>query len=268
MGPLRSVEDLRIGQGLSKWLSALCDKVFHACPVIPNELINRRHLSAAAVAARRNLMEAMLERPYEANLGFTGGAAEATMYHAILAKSGLHKRVGDRGFFDSPNDEWMPVWNAIQAFVTDTADGPKPVTDLYERLAHPPFGIRSGIVPVLLLAYLLKHRHEVALYEENVYVPGVRIEVMERLTRQPHFSVFGLSELIQNTLFSSNRCREFRCSREADDDEHGSDRIVAIVEPLVRFVSSLRPYAKVTKRFRTTSCRRPAGDPAPRILTR
>lgn len=237
----------------SKWLSALCDKVFHACPVIPNELINRRHLSAAAVAARRNLMEAMLERPYEANLGFTGGAAEATMYHAILAKSGLHKRVGDRGFFDSPNDEWMPVWNAIQAFVTDTADGPKPVTDLYERLAHPPFGIRSGIVPVLLLAYLLKHRHEVALYEENVYVPGVRIEVMERLTRQPHlFSLRSFRVNPEHAVLLEQVSRIPLFSRGRDDDEHGSDRIVAIVEPLVRFVSSLRPYAKVTKRFRDT----------------
>lgn len=234
----------------SKWLSEICDEIYFACPVIPNELINRRHPSSAAVAARRNLMEAMLERQYEPNLGFTGGAAEATMYHAILAKSGLHKTTNDRGHFDTPNDEWMPVWRAIEAFVHETVDEPKPVIALEQYLSEPPFGIRSGIVPVLLLAYLIKNRHEVALYEDNVYVPGIRIEVLERLTRQPRlFSIRSFkvdpkrSELLEHVA----RIPLFASQEGQLDDQ--SERLIAVVEPLVRFVATLKPYAKSTKRF-------------------
>jgi len=234
----------------SQWLSALCDQEYHASPVIPNELINRRYLSSAAVAARRNLMEAMLERAYEPQLGFVGGAAEATMYHAILVKSGIHKTVGNVGYFDTPNEEWRPVWQAIEEFMRETVERPKPVTALYERLAEPPYGIRPGVVPVLLLAFMITRRHEVALYEGDVYVPGLRIEVMERLTRQPaEFSVRLFEVDSQKAALLDQIARIPVLTKDARDSRGGSERLLAVVEPLVRFMSGLKPYAKSTKRF-------------------
>lgn len=245
-----NVLTFRSGKHFSKWLSDLCDEVYHACPVIPNELINRRHLSSAAVAARRNLMQAMIEKEYEPNLGLTGGAAETTMYHAILAKSGLHKNNGDTGYFDAPNEEWMPVWRAIEQFLSETVTEPKCVTELYQRLAAPPLGIRPGVVPVLLLAFMIRKRHEVALYEDDVYVPGIRIEVMERLTRQPdRFKLRSFKLNPERTALLEQVAMLPRFRVDAARRDHHDHLLLMVVEPLVRFVAGLTPYAKSTKRF-------------------
>ncbi|HHW11365.1 MAG TPA: hypothetical protein GXX29_15525 [Firmicutes bacterium] len=234
----------------ASWLSYLCKKVYWASPVIPNELINRRYLSSAAVAARRNLMEAMIEREYEVNLGLEGGAAETTMYFAVLARSGLHKSVGSKGYFDDPGKEWEPLWQAIEDFLEGTQKGPKPVTTLYSILSKPPFGLRLGVLPVVVLAFVLRRRHEVALYENNVYVPGIRVDVIERLSRQPE--KFAIRSFKINPAYKALLEQVAKIPLLADkknDRLCDHERLLGVVEPLVRFVATLNPYAKLTRRF-------------------
>src|SRR5207248_1913620 len=53
----------------SAHLSQMADETYAAAPVLRNELVNRRDLSSAAAAGRRNLIEAMLTRASERRLG-------------------------------------------------------------------------------------------------------------------------------------------------------------------------------------------------------
>ena len=45
---------------LARVLSDMCDAAYDKAPIVQNELLNRRHLSSAAAAARRSLVEAMV----------------------------------------------------------------------------------------------------------------------------------------------------------------------------------------------------------------
>ena len=56
---------------LSAFASLIAAQRFPAAPLIRNELINRDGLSSNLVAARRELMTAMLSHESEENLGFT-----------------------------------------------------------------------------------------------------------------------------------------------------------------------------------------------------
>jgi hypothetical protein len=56
-GKLVTIQSQR---ALASFLSDVCDDAYTHCPVIHNELVNRRQLSSAAAAARRTLMEAMV----------------------------------------------------------------------------------------------------------------------------------------------------------------------------------------------------------------
>ena len=69
---------------LADALSQICDSVYSSTPILRNELVNRRNLSSAAAAARRNLLGAMISRQAEAQLGFTGTPPEVSIYSSIL----------------------------------------------------------------------------------------------------------------------------------------------------------------------------------------
>ncbi|MFQ3588521.1 MAG: hypothetical protein SNJ76_12785, partial [Fimbriimonadaceae bacterium] len=60
-------------RAFSRLLSVVCDELFPSAPLLKNELINRRSLSSAAAAARRDLIQAMLERAHLPKLGYGDG---------------------------------------------------------------------------------------------------------------------------------------------------------------------------------------------------
>ncbi|MCV5663693.1 hypothetical protein OFN50_32220, partial [Escherichia coli] len=65
---------------LSEIVSTTASRIFNQTPVIKNELVNRNKLSGTAVSALKKLLEAMLDREDEENLGITGFPPEMSMY--------------------------------------------------------------------------------------------------------------------------------------------------------------------------------------------
>jgi hypothetical protein len=58
-------------------------------------------------------------------------------------------------------------------------------SDVYRALAGPPFGLRAGIAPVLLVAALIVASEEVGVYEHGTFRPVLANDVLERLLRNP-----------------------------------------------------------------------------------
>jgi hypothetical protein len=86
---------LQSRQGLTHFISNICDDLYSQTPFLRNELINRRALSSQGAAARRNLLEGMLQRADKANLGIDGYPPERSMYESLLKASGLHRQDGE-----------------------------------------------------------------------------------------------------------------------------------------------------------------------------
>jgi len=78
---------------LQELLSRACGEAFPDTPRLRNELINRRQLSGAAAAARRNLIAAMIARREQPRLGITGYPPERSMYASLLESTGIHRPV-------------------------------------------------------------------------------------------------------------------------------------------------------------------------------
>ena len=56
---------------------------------------------------------------------------------------------------------------------------------LFATLRQPPFGLKDGVLPVLLAALLVHAHSQVALYEEGSFIPKPNAAVFERLFRSP-----------------------------------------------------------------------------------
>jgi hypothetical protein len=248
---LAETKKMPSARALNGFLSDVCDEVFKFTPLWRNELINRRSLSSSAAAARRDLLEAMIERHDKETLGIEGYPPERSMYESILRAPGLHRaKVGKYGFYKpGKKDEGLEaVWKRIEKFFTEKADQKQPVAELFRVLAAPPFGLKECVLPVLFVATLLYYDTEVALYEEGSFVPVLTTPVVERMAHDP-----GRYE-IQYCRVSGPRAVVFSkyatmLSKPGDvaasDDE--KPKLLSVVRPLVRFVRQLPEYVGNTR---------------------
>lgn len=247
LSSLRAVNDL---------LSRVCDGVYPHTPTWRNELINRRSLSSAAAAARRNLIQAMIEHATEEKLGFDGVPPERCMYETLLHSSRLHRKQGEAwGFFppDAKSEESLKeIWKAIDRFLTDSEPGRLPLGRLFDVLRKSPFGLKDGVLPVIFATALLYFDTEVALYEDGTFVPRLNDAIFERMFRSPE------PYAVQRFRIAGPRYDIFRryaaLLNRAEDAKNGSSPdLLTLVKPLVRLVRDLPEYVFKTKKHSATA---------------
>jgi len=163
-------------EGLFPIASQVCSRVFDQAPHVFSELINRDSLSSNATKARRLLMHRMVSHGVEPGLGYEGFPAEAGLYYTTVAALGLHRTEANQGRFVAPEktsaagQSLVPLWEEWRAKL-ESANEAVALTDLAELAARPPFGVKRGVMPVLLLAFLLVQRSEIAMYVDGVFAP-------------------------------------------------------------------------------------------------
>ena len=222
-------------------LSNACDATFPYAPIVKNELINRRNLSSAAAAARRNLIEAMISSSEKQGLGIRGYPPQRSIYESLLLRSGIHRNTEmGKWIFDKPNNSdpgLQKAWDHIfEAVESDTLE-PKSVAEVFAELSSAPYGVADGFVPVLFCAYMLVNNATIALYEEGTFVPELSVPVMERLMRRPeNFSVlkFGLGS--ERSAVVERFAREFEIN----------NGVLPVVRSLYARIGSLPKYALAT----------------------
>jgi hypothetical protein len=238
------------GRALAEFLSGVCDAVYPCTPVLKNELINRRTLSSAAAAARRTLIEAMINRPQLAGLGFEGTPPEVSIYASLLAETGIHQKNNDHWEFGQPQSDpaLLRVWRRIIEYLDECELERRLATDLFNTLQRPPYGLKMGVIPVFFCAALLAHDTEVALYDEGSFLPEITVDAFERLLRSPErFSVRRYRiEGVRREVF-----RELAQVLGSTPDPRFN--LVSIVRPLYRFWNKLPAYSQKTNAVSKTA---------------
>ncbi|MBO9387072.1 MAG: hypothetical protein J7453_11620 [Thermomicrobium sp.] len=179
-------------------LSRAMDQHYSLSPRIWNELINRRVLSTAAAAARRNLIERMLTASNRPRLGLTGFPPERAIYESVLFATGLHRpnEHGEWGFRsprpDTDPARLSPLWEMMEKRVLGATERPIGLEELFRELGKPPFGVTEGLLPILFCAFFFEYRNEVSLYRNGVFLPEPSVADFEILLRRPdRFEVGG-----------------------------------------------------------------------------
>lgn len=249
---------------LRSTLSDLCDSVYHKAPVLWNEMINRRELTSQGARAQRELIEAILARGDQPRLGLVGEGPAYSMYASLLKHTGIHRSEKDVLGFHRPRDKAVrELWAAVEGFCLTPALDPRPVDQLYGLLEAAPFGVKRGIIPVFLAAFLVAHSDDVSVYRDGTFVPLLGPEHFEILVRNPgRFAVkfFGLSG-IRHELFHDLGAMLAAPSAPMPDRTRNAT-LLGIVRPLVRFASSL---PKTT--LKTTHLSQPAQGVRDALLT-
>jgi hypothetical protein len=231
---------------LSSFISTLCDRIFDETPTLRNELINRRALSSAAAAARRNLLDGMIQKGTEPRLGLTGYPPEVSIYASLLEETGIHREAIHGYEFGPPKPEstFGGVWRGIDSFLATCEVERRPVQELFAKLQERPYGLKAGVLPIFLCAAVLHFDSEVAFYEDGAFVPEVSIELFERLIKSPerfHIRRYRI-EGVRKEVF-----REMAAVLGASPSKEETWDLVALMRPLFKFLQRLPVYTKQTR---------------------
>ena len=219
-------------------------------PHLHNELINREKPSSSAIAGRKKLLLAMIDMESAEDLGIERFPPEKAIYRSILRATGLHTKTNHGWQFTVPESTLasdrsiQSLWEAIDNFLSRTEQNPLAISQLYQELLNPPYGIKSGLLPVLFLAAYLIYKEEIVIYENGYYSPFLTQELLEKILKSPE--IFSIQRLridhLKDQLFK-------KYAQAITLDDPAEVNMMAVLKPLSRFMVNLPDYTKRTKRI-------------------
>jgi hypothetical protein len=244
--------DIQSSRGFQAMLSTVCDRTYHQGLVLDNELINRRELTSQGAKARRELIEAMLDKADQKRLGLEGYGPEVAMYGSVLEVTGIHRQSEEGwGFFPPVQDSGVEtIWQTIEQFFKSATEGQRSLNILYQQLEQPPYGVKPGAIPILLAALLLYHVDDVGIYKDGTFIPVLGPEHFELLVKDPsrfsvkYFEMVGLRSQVFRELETALKSPHAK----APDGIRNSS-LLAIAKPLFGFVRQLPDFTRSTKRL-------------------
>ncbi|MDT8898283.1 hypothetical protein QYE77_08385 [Thermanaerothrix sp. 4228-RoL] len=228
--------------GLSGLLSDICDTLYSSSPKLWNELLNRQELTAQGAGARRRLIEAILTQSDKPLMGIEKFPPERSMYETLLKRGGLHRWSDGVWQIVPPAQKdplnLCPTWEAISHFIFGGLPEPRPLTDLYDILFAPPYGVTPGLAPVLLALFYKVHENEITLYKEGTLIIDPNVADWEVLLRRPElFSIAGCRVSGLRAAILERMARGL----------HVQPYIMPIVRSLIGRLKALPEYAQRTR---------------------
>ena len=220
-------------------VSQVCSIEYPHTPIMRNEMINRTDLSGQGASAKRKLLEAMITKQEEPRFGIEGYGPDRAIYEAIFFANGIHApNKSLRWSLKDPKNEISHVWNDMLGVIKNTK-GRIVLTDLYNIAKKPPYGTRDGPLQLLVVAIILTHKDNIALYEHGTFTPRLQPEVSERMAKNP--------EYFELKYFKNTQAKKILFKQVAKDLSVDANGVLDIVGYLVRVVATLPPYIKHTK---------------------
>lgn len=182
--------EIQKGMSLSSILSSVCDEVFSLCPEVRNEMIARREVTGQGARARRLLSEAMLLHGEQDRFAIEGFGPERSIYEAVFRKTEIHKKSSSGSFeirIPRKDSSWFPVIQIIKELFDSSKEERLSIGHACEVLQLPPFGLKMGLIPLLLLVEIFRRGEAILLYEHGSLVTQLDDAIAERFIKNPSF---------------------------------------------------------------------------------
>jgi len=140
----------------------------------------------------------------------------------------------------------LPGVSRIMKILESNPDSRISVAKVFETLRRPPYGIRNGILPILLVVVLLQHQHEIALFENGTFLSHVGREEILRLSKVPQTFELQFCKIqgIRRTLFDKLIGMLGVSAKTKSKGE-----VLDIVRPLCVFIAELPEYTRSTQKL-------------------
>ena len=249
--PLRTVTQFR------RQLSNTMRDVFPLAPEIDSEMVVRRSPSSVIINARKKVELGLLERYGQENLGIEGGFADTAIFRCVFLRPGLYVERDAQWRLATPEEVSLAglkaVWAEIRAFFTEPAKD-KSFQAFIHRLLEPPYGVREGLMPLLLAAGAQGFPTAAAIRHKGSFVEDLLPTVIEDICKSPEdyvLDVVGLTETQETYLY---RVLDVFGTREAPTTNGQGDLLRRCMDAVIRWRASL-PDSVATSRYLSSAAR-------------
>lgn len=197
--------DFADGRDAGSVLAEIFERRFPDTPVIRNEQVVRRRVTAVSRSARKRCILAVIERSGSPSLGYEAAtSADASIYRTVFEATGLYRPRGGIWGWASPDElstdpGLKAVWTVIHTFFSQPEDTAKRFDSLLDELSASPIGLREGVAPLLIAAGMQAFARSVALREigevARRYVDDIQPTVIEDICAAPQKYELEVSDL-------------------------------------------------------------------------
>ena len=239
---------IRSTLSLRRYISTLCaEEIFSCTPRINSELINKRRPTAVIVNARKKLLRAMLDHYGEKDFGLTGYGPDVSMFRAVFLVPGWYQEQPGGQWALAPPDAITEVRlgravRTIHEFLRAAHASATSIQELIDALTAPPYGLREGVLPLVLAAAVKTFFLPLNLMEQGVYVKELKAETFEQMVAAPAqitVQCVPLPEHVRAYLLNVHAAVSLNGGGPLD----APDPLRAAVENLYRWIHKLPPCA-------------------------
>jgi len=183
-------KDINTMGALKRLLSRICDKNYSQTPIINNELVNKAEPSPQIVNARKSIIRGIFEGYGKEQLGLSGYGPDVSVFRALFLNTGIYRKQPSGWSFalkgrQLENEGLREVWQIGIDFWSKPSGAPKDLRALIANWQSPPFGMRRGVIPLLLTASFRCAGSQAQVFEDGVFVTDYKPETFERMVRTP-----------------------------------------------------------------------------------
>jgi len=251
--PSSSVEYYRLGQrlrsvhsdkDLSVAASTMMQDVYSQCPVFNNELINKHLPTLTSRKARNSVIKLLLEKEKSLRSKMPS-SQEEFMFDSLLVKPQLYAE-SSGSIKVHPSSSAFAVLNCIYTELTLEKDRPIRFDYLMAKMVAPPFGVRKGIIPILLAVALIdKLESCITILDRTGSDCPVSAELFERMVATPSDYTLIVSQWSEPLERLAMACAQAFDS-EIPADRVFANRFVDVAEVIFRWFTYLPRFARET----------------------
>ena len=140
-------------------MDIVCKHYYSETVVINNELINKQYIKTAPIKKSRKIIMQNILDGDSVEYYLSGTSSESTIYRAVMVNSGI--------VADEKSDKVINLLGIFEAFFDSCVDEKKSLSILVNRFCGKPFGMRAGVLPILLAYSLSKRNEDIVVYYEE-----------------------------------------------------------------------------------------------------
>lgn len=207
------------GKPLNTFISDILDKLYTKKLIFNNELINKKTVSGQYQKAINKVIEYLLEG--DDQISFSETSPEQTIIYSVLTKN-------------ENNTTFREVIDEIKESIINCSGAKKTVPSIVSKFRMPPYGIRDGVLPIILAKAISELSDDVILYFQSKEIELEPTNLSKSISNDRYSLSFSKSSneqrrFVKNMmkLFFVNSTNSFRKD------------IVALSEAIKKFFSGL-----------------------------
>lgn len=248
-------------EDISRLLSKLCKQWFNKTPVLNNELVNLQEPSSQQARAMEKVIDMILRYPQDAlppDLGLSGHGPDWLIVRTLLLSTKLLRLTSiGFGILERPtnNPLLVEVWDTIQTFIVNTCvENEQEIAPLIGALQSPPFGLRRGVLPLLLAAVLRYYLPVLTIRQKRRVISPLTGAVFLELCKQPEQYTIQVSQW-DTKIAILWKILDEHVSDFLMEQERSQQLLNVLSAGLLRWLQSLPRYCRDTMHISPTAQR-------------